>query len=99
MQTIFIYGPPGSGKTTLGKLLAGRFSVPFEDLDDSIVQAAGGKSIPAIFAEEGESGFRARERAALEAAASSSMAKQASDPKAAATAKAVLVFMALLYQK
>ena len=43
MQTIFIYGPPGSGKTTLGKLLAGRFSVPFEDLDDSIVLAAGGK--------------------------------------------------------
>ena len=68
MQTIFIYGPPGSGKTTLGKLLAGRFSVPFEDLDDSIVQAADGKSIPAIFSEEGESGFRARERAALEAA-------------------------------
>jgi len=68
MQTIFIYGPPGSGKTTLGKLLAGRFSVPFEDLDDSIVQAAGGKSIPAIFSEEGEAGFRARERAALEAA-------------------------------
>lgn len=68
MQTIFIYGPPGSGKTTLGKLLAGRFSVPFEDLDDSIVLAAGGKSIPAIFSEEGEAGFRARERAALEAA-------------------------------
>ena len=68
MQTIFIYGPPGSGKTTLGKLLAGRFSVPFEDLDDSIVQAAGGKSIPAIFSDEGEAGFRARERAALEAA-------------------------------
>jgi len=68
MQTIFIYGPPGSGKTTLGKLLAGRFSVPFEDLDDSIVQATGGKSIPAIFSEEGEAGFRARERAALEAA-------------------------------
>ena len=66
MQTLFIYGPPGSGKTTLGKLLAGRFGVPFEDLDDSIVLAAGGKSIPAIFADEGEAGFRARERAALE---------------------------------
>lgn len=68
MQTLFIYGPPGSGKTTLGKLLAGRFGVPFEDLDDSIVSAADGKSIPAIFADEGEPGFRARERAALEAA-------------------------------
>lgn len=68
MQTLFIYGPPGSGKTTLGKLLAGRFGVPFEDLDDSIVSAADGKSIPAIFADDGEPGFRARERAALEAA-------------------------------
>ena len=68
MQTLFIYGPPGSGKTTLGKLLAGRFGVPFEDLDDSIVRAADGTSIPAIFAAEGEAGFRARERAALEAA-------------------------------
>ena len=66
MQTLFIYGPPGSGKTTLGKLLAGRFGVPFEDLDDSIVRAADGKSIPAIFADEGEAGFRARERAARE---------------------------------
>ena len=68
MQTLFIYGPPGSGKTTLGKLLAGSFGVPFEDLDDSIVRAADGTSIPAIFAAEGEAGFRARERAALEAA-------------------------------
>ncbi|MBR1588385.1 MAG: AAA family ATPase, partial [Kiritimatiellae bacterium] len=63
-QTLFIYGPPGSGKTTLGKLLAGRFGVPFEDLDGSIVRAAAGKSIPEIFADEGEPGFRARERAA-----------------------------------
>ena len=68
MQTLFIYGPPGSGKTTLGKLLAERFGASFEDLDDSIVRAADGKSIPAIFADEGEAGFRARERAALEAA-------------------------------
>ena len=68
MQTLFIYGPPGSGKTTLGKLLAGRFNVEFEDLDDSIVRAADGRSIPTIFAEEGEPSFRARERAALEAA-------------------------------
>ena len=33
MQTLFIYGPPGSGKTTLGKLLAERFGASFEDLD------------------------------------------------------------------
>jgi ATP-dependent Clp protease ATP-binding subunit ClpC len=72
MQTLFVYGPPGSGKTTLGKFLAGRFGVPFEDLDDTIVGAADGKSIPAIFADEGEAGFRARERAALEAACAAS---------------------------
>ena len=68
MHPLFIYGPPGSGKTTLGKLLAGRFDVPFEDLDESIVRTAGGVLIPSIFANEGEAGFRARERAALEAA-------------------------------
>ena len=68
MQTLFVYGPPGSGKTTLGKILAGRFGVAFEDLDDSIVQAAGGISIPDIFKAEGEIGFRAREQAALKAA-------------------------------
>ena len=72
MQTLFVYGPPGSGKTTLGKFLAGRFGVPFEDLDDTIVGAADGKSVPAIFADEGEAGFRARERAALEAACAAS---------------------------
>jgi 3-dehydroquinate synthase len=61
MKNIYFYGPPGSGKTTLGKFFAGRFSLPFADLDHEIVRAAGGKTIPEIFAEEGEEGFRLRE--------------------------------------
>ena len=64
MKNIYLYGPPGSGKTTLGKFFAGRFSLPFADLDNEIAHGAG-KPIPAIFAEEGEHGFRARELEAL----------------------------------
>ena len=65
MDSLFLYGPPGSGKSTLGKLLARRPARPFVDLDAEIEKAAG-RSIPAIFAAEGEAGFRARELRALE---------------------------------
>lgn len=65
MDSLFLYGPPGSGKSTLGKLLARRLARPFVDLDAEIEKAAG-RSIPAIFAAEGEAGFRARELRALE---------------------------------
>jgi len=61
----FIYGPPGSGKTTVGCLLSESLNLPFIDLDIEIQNKAG-KDIPAIFADEGEAGFRARERSALE---------------------------------
>ena len=57
----FIYGPPGSGKTTLGRPLAERFGVPFYDLDQ-LVEIKTGKLIPEIFALQGESGFRELER-------------------------------------
>ncbi len=60
----FLYGPPGSGKTTLGQLLARRLELSFIDLDARIVEAAG-RPIPAIFAAEGEPGFRARESECL----------------------------------
>lgn len=49
----------GAGKSTVGRLLAARWGVAFVDLDASF------GDIPAIFAVEGEAGFRARERAAL----------------------------------
>jgi shikimate kinase len=61
---LYLVGLPGSGKTTLGRQLAAHYGRAFVDLDDVIVAAAG-QSIPAIFAAEGEAGFRAREAAAL----------------------------------
>jgi len=65
---LYLVGLPGSGKTTLGRQLAAHYGRAFVDLDDVIVAAAG-QSIPAIFAAEGEAGFRAREAAALAALA------------------------------
>lgn len=60
----FLYGPPGSGKTTLGQRLAGRLGLPFIDLDERI-EARSGRSIPNIFASEGEAAFRAHESACI----------------------------------
>ncbi len=62
----FLYGPPGSGKTTLGKELADRLDLAFTDLDEVIEQQAG-MQIPQIFQLEGEAGFRVRESQALSA--------------------------------
>lgn len=64
---VFLYGPPGSGKSELGRRLAQSLDLPFTDLDLEI-QAQAGLTIPDIFASEGESGFRARESAALKPA-------------------------------
>lgn len=63
-MALFLYGPPGSGKSALGKVLAGRLGMEFVDLDEAIVQAAG-LPIPGIFARETEQGFRLRELEAL----------------------------------
>ena len=65
-MTVFLYGPPASGKTTLGRELATRLGADFVDLDEEIVRTAG-RSIPDIFAADGEAAFRARESAALAA--------------------------------
>jgi shikimate kinase/3-dehydroquinate synthase len=62
---IFIYGPPGCGKTTLGCKLAEDLGLPFYDLD-GVIESRTGISIPEIFAFQGEDGFRDQERAALE---------------------------------
>src|SRR5215211_7930770 len=54
----------GSGKSTLGRLLARTMSLEFVDLDRAIVKKAG-KGIPKIFAERGEKHFRELEHEAL----------------------------------
>ena len=54
---ITLTGFMGSGKTTVGKVLADFLGCPFLDLDDLVVKKAG-KSIPDIFAQDGEPAFR-----------------------------------------
>lgn len=57
MENLILIGMPGSGKTTIGKILAKRLGRCFIDLDEEIEKIAG-LSIPAIFEKEGEAGFR-----------------------------------------
>lgn len=64
MDWIFLYGPPGSGKSTVGRSLAHSLHLPFIDLDARIESQAG-CSIGEIFSRQGEDGFRQREREAL----------------------------------
>ena len=54
---IFLVGMMGAGKSTIGKVLAQKLNYSFLDTD-SLIEAAAGKSIPAIFAEDGEPKFR-----------------------------------------
>jgi len=57
---ITLTGMPGSGKTTVGRIVADALGCPFMDLDELIEKKAG-KAIPAIFKEEGEAAFRTLE--------------------------------------
>ncbi|SCG17193.1 shikimate kinase [Micromonospora echinofusca] len=61
-----LVGAPGSGKTTVGLLVAELLGVEFRDTDLDIVRLAG-KPIPEIFIDEGEEHFRTLERAAVAA--------------------------------
>ena len=61
---VVLVGLPGSGKSVVGRRLAQRHAAQFIDLDERIESAAG-RSIPEIFAEEGEPAFRAMERRAI----------------------------------
>ena len=62
---IFLTGYRGSGKTSVAKLLAGRLGWQWLDADEALV-ARHGKTIRAIFAEEGEAGFRDKEAGLLD---------------------------------
>lgn len=64
-QHIFLVGPMGVGKTTVGKKLAGLLNRPFFDVDVEI-ETRCGADIPWIFDMEGEQGFRNRETRAFE---------------------------------
>ena len=64
LSTLFLYGPPASGKSTLAKKIAVATGWRLVDLDAEIVKQAG-RSIPEIFAAEGEKGFRAIEKECL----------------------------------
>ncbi|GGS06350.1 shikimate kinase [Streptomyces nojiriensis] len=66
---VVLVGPMGSGKSTVGALLAERLGVPYRDTDADIV-AAQGREISDIFVDEGEPYFRELERQAVAAAVS-----------------------------
>lgn len=67
IRPVLLWGMTGVGKSTVGPLLAERLGRACLDLDAAVVRAAG-RSVAAIFADEGEVGFRRRERAALSTA-------------------------------
>lgn len=64
MERIFIVGYMGSGKTTVGKRLAVSLSLTFVDLD-AYIQSKYRKTIPQLFEEKGEEGFRTLEHQTL----------------------------------
>lgn len=65
LPSIFIVGPMGAGKTTIGRLLARQLGREFVD-SDWFIEAQSGADIAWIFAKEGEAGFRSRERRAID---------------------------------
>jgi shikimate kinase len=66
IQSVFLIGPMGSGKTAVGRSLARRLGLPFAD-SDAEVESRTGVNIAYIFEREGEEGFRIRERDAIDA--------------------------------
>jgi shikimate kinase len=60
-RTIALIGLPGVGKSSIGRRLSAALDMPFRDADEEVERAAG-RSISEIFAERGETEFRAGER-------------------------------------
>ena len=67
-KKIFLIGFMGCGKSKLGKALANKLEVPFLDLD-TLVETINQQSIPQLFENLGEEGFRLKEKEALQQSA------------------------------
>ena len=67
MPVLVLIGPPGAGKSTVGRLVAKNLKLGFRDTDADIV-AVTGKSVAEVFIDDGEEHFRALERTAVSAA-------------------------------
>jgi len=65
MAHIFLYGPMGSGKSTIGKILARRLNLPFVD-SDQVIEGNAGTSLSRLMEEQGEKRLRDLESAALQ---------------------------------
>lgn len=64
-HNLFIIGPTGAGKTSIGRRLAEHYGLPFVDLDQEIERHCG-VDVSTVFEIEGEVGFRQRESALLD---------------------------------
>ena len=64
-NNVFLVGPPGAGKSAVGRQLARMMHMTFVDSDEEI-EARTGVDIPFIFEKEGEEGFRKREAKAID---------------------------------
>lgn len=65
MERVIVIGAPGSGKSTVGSLLAQKLDVPFIDTDQ-LIELESGTSISEIFMEHGESHFRHLEKECID---------------------------------
>jgi shikimate kinase len=99
-RTLLLAGMMGTGKSTVGRLLAARLGRAFIDTDAQI-EAQRGLSVAQIFAREGEAAFRAAERAVLAAlpergavVALGGGALLAPEARALARARGLLVWLA-----
>ena len=63
--SLFLTGPMGAGKSTIGRQLSKQLGLPFHDSDHEI-EARTGVDIPLIFDLEGEAGFRIRESVVID---------------------------------
>ncbi len=64
-NNVFLVGPMGAGKTTIGRHLAKLLKKQFQD-SDRVIEERTGAGIPLIFELEGEAGFRRREKAVID---------------------------------